>query len=204
MNGTHLAVPNTRLHTLRPLISGHLTNQDTLINRTSLVVPALHNHHRNQDTFICLTVLNILLVYTSQPLKSGHLHKQDTSDCPKHLVRQFNPEIRTLSSVPRVSRQRFAHCTYYIHRPLLLHKTDLSNYLYTHHDSSLLECYLIFPSMQFPSSDQIPGTYVYNYTGESLQSRHPWDRTLLVRCPDLRGGNVHGQGAWASQMCPVY
>ena len=26
----------------------------------------------------------------------------------------------------------------------------------------------------------------------------------LVRCPDFRGCNVHKQGVWDSQMCPVY
>ena len=25
-----------------------------------------------------------------------------------------------------------------------------------------------------------------------------------VRCPDFRGCNVHKQGVWDSQMCPVY
>ena len=28
--------------------------------------------------------------------------------------------------------------------------------------------------------------------------------SLLVRCPDFRGCNVHKQGVWDSQMCPVY
>ena len=28
--------------------------------------------------------------------------------------------------------------------------------------------------------------------------------SLLVRCPDVRGCNVHKQGIWDSQMCPVY
>ena len=28
--------------------------------------------------------------------------------------------------------------------------------------------------------------------------------SLLVRCPDFRGRNVHKQGVWDSQMCPVY
>ena len=26
---------------------------------------------------------------------------------------------------------------------------------------------------------------------------------LLVRCPDFRGCNVHKQGVWDGQMCPV-
>ena len=28
--------------------------------------------------------------------------------------------------------------------------------------------------------------------------------SLLVRCPDFRGCNVHKQGVWDSQRCPVY
>ena len=28
--------------------------------------------------------------------------------------------------------------------------------------------------------------------------------SLLVRCPDFRGCNVHKQGVWDSHMCPVY
>ena len=28
--------------------------------------------------------------------------------------------------------------------------------------------------------------------------------SLLVRCPDFMGGNVHKQGVWDGQMCPVY
>ena len=28
--------------------------------------------------------------------------------------------------------------------------------------------------------------------------------SLLVRCPDFTGFNVHKQGVWDSQMCPVY
>ena len=28
--------------------------------------------------------------------------------------------------------------------------------------------------------------------------------SLLVRCPDFRGCNVHKQGVWDSQRCPEY
>ena len=28
--------------------------------------------------------------------------------------------------------------------------------------------------------------------------------SLLVRCPDFRGCNVHKQSVWDSKMCPVY
>ena len=28
--------------------------------------------------------------------------------------------------------------------------------------------------------------------------------SLIVRCPDFSGCNLHKQGAWDSQMCPVY
>ena len=44
------------------------------------------------------------------------------------------------------------------------------------------------------------------YSGTSL-IRTPLGQkkvSLLVRCPDSRGCNVHKQGVWDSQMCPVY
>ena len=44
------------------------------------------------------------------------------------------------------------------------------------------------------------------YSGTSL-IRTPLGQkkvSLLVRCPDFRGCNVHKQGVWDSQMCPVY
>ena len=48
--------------------------------------------------------------------------------------------------------------------------------------------------------------YIYVYSGTSL-IRTPLGQkkvSLLVRCPDFRGCNVHKQGVWDSQMCPVY
>ena len=44
------------------------------------------------------------------------------------------------------------------------------------------------------------------YSGTSL-IRTPLGQkkvSLLVRCPDFRGCNVHKQCVWDSQMCPVY
>ena len=44
------------------------------------------------------------------------------------------------------------------------------------------------------------------YSGTSL-IRTPLGQkkvSLLVRCPDFRVCNVHKQGVWDSQMCPVY
>ena len=45
-----------------------------------------------------------------------------------------------------------------------------------------------------------------HYSGTSL-IRTPLGQkkvSLLVRCPDFRECNVHKQGVWDSQMCPVY
>ena len=45
-----------------------------------------------------------------------------------------------------------------------------------------------------------------NYSGTSLIRTSLGQKkvSLLVRCPDFRGCNVHKQGVWDSQMCPVY
>ena len=47
---------------------------------------------------------------------------------------------------------------------------------------------------------------ITQYSGTSL-IRTPLGQkkvSLLVRCPDFRGCNVHKQGVWDSQRCPVY
>ena len=39
-----------------------------------------------------------------------------------------------------------------------------------------------------------------------METGHPLGQkevSLLVRCPDFRGCNVHKQGVWDSKMCPV-
>ena len=40
---------------------------------------------------------------------------------------------------------------------------------------------------------------MYMYTCMNVE-----EKMLLVRCTDFRGCNVHKQGVWDSQMCPVY
>ena len=49
--------------------------------------------------------------------------------------------------------------------------------------------------------------FMYVYTVEPSLIQTPLGQkkvSLLVRCPDFRGCNVHKQGVWDSQMCPVY
>ena len=47
---------------------------------------------------------------------------------------------------------------------------------------------------------------IYMYSGTSLIWTPLGQKkvSLLVRCLDFRGCNVHKQGVWDSQMCPVY
>ena len=48
------------------------------------------------------------------------------------------------------------------------------------------------------------GVGVYNETSLIRTPLGKKKVSLLVRCPDFRGCNVHKVGVWDSQMCPVY